>query len=183
MTFRFFRTTAERRAHLAARAPGRVRLSRALQTAPLPDRLGILLATLGGLGFLPRSGTLGAVAGALAAGSLASRPGLSWMALAALIAASLPAIRIALRAAAVEDPGECVIDEVAGAWLACLASGLSGPWLALPLVLFVLADAVKPWPASALDRRPGAPSVMGDDLAAGAWAALLARALGCLLPG
>lgn len=183
MASRFFRSRDARRAHRIARAPGRPRLIRALRAGPAAHRVAVAVATAGGIGFLPWGGALGAVAGALGAWALPSDPGISWLALAAVVLAGTLATRVAIGVAGVEDPGECVVDEVAGGWLACLASGLKGPWLALPAILFVILDTVKPWPANVLEDRPGAVGVMADDLAAGAWAALIARILGVLLPG
>lgn len=178
MAFRLFRSQAARRAHLAARASGRSRLFRTLQDGPPLARGAIALATLGGAGFLPGGGTMGAVAGSLACWFLHSRPGVSVLALSALTLAGVLATQVVLRVSELDDPGECVVDEVAGAWLACLASGLHGSWLLIPLVLFLLLDAVKPWPANVLEEQPGALGVMADDLAAGAWAALIARLIG-----
>lgn len=180
MAFRLFRSPTARRAHLAARAPGRARLSRVLRDGPPLHRLAIAVATLGGAGFLPHGGGLGAIAGALGAWALESRPGVSLLALAMVTGVGLLAARVTIEVAGVDDPGECIVDEVAGSWLACLASGLQGPWKVLPLVLFLLLDSVKPWPANVLDDHPGAFGAMADDLAAGAWAALIARILGLL---
>ncbi len=91
-----------------------------------------------------------------------------------------------------EDPGEIVIDEVAGQWLALLfpAAGfyLSGtgqafltshlgwlPWPAyvVPFALFRLFDIWKPWLVGRADRRGDAAGVMIDDLWAGLFAGIV----------
>lgn len=71
------------------------------------------------------------------------------------------------------DPSECVIDEVAGQWLACAVAPLS--WLAflLAFVLFRVLDIAKPWPVSLGERLPGGFGVMTDDMIAGAIAGAL----------
>ncbi len=76
-----------------------------------------------------------------------------------------------MRAARQHDPGEVVIDEVAGMWLILLVvEPLRSQWL-LAFALFRLFDVTKPWPVRAIDRRMGgAVGVMLDDLLAAAYA-------------
>lgn len=80
-----------------------------------------------------------------------------------------------------EDPGEIVIDEVAGQWIALLfpafafwARGWEGwlPWPAwvVPFLFFRLFDIWKPWIIGRADRRADAAGVMLDDLWAGLFA-------------
>lgn len=67
-----------------------------------------------------------------------------------------------------EDPGQIVVDEVAGQWL--LLSVLFPTWQSYlaGFLLFRLFDVVKPWPVSLADRRvKGGLGVMLDDLLAG----------------
>jgi phosphatidylglycerophosphatase A len=78
-----------------------------------------------------------------------------------------------------EDPPECVIDELAGQWLACsfclLSLGglvpvthLSFPAFALAFAAFRLFDIWKPWPVSWADEQlKGGMGVMIDDAIAG----------------
>ena len=79
-----------------------------------------------------------------------------------------------------DDPSECVIDELAGQWLACsfclLAFGglvpveprISLPAFGLAFVLFRLFDIWKPWPVSWADQNlKGGLGVMTDDMIAG----------------
>jgi phosphatidylglycerophosphatase A len=84
-----------------------------------------------------------------------------------------------------KDPSECVIDEVAGQWIACAfipTNSTFGYMLlgyALAFVLFRAFDILKPWPISAAERLPGGIGIMADDfvagLAAGAIIAVLAH--------
>ena len=81
------------------------------------------------------------------------------------------------------DPGEVVIDEVAGQWIAFLipaaafwAQGWEGwlPWPA-PLAAFLffrLFDIWKPWVIGRADARGDAAGVMLDDLWAGLFAGI-----------
>jgi phosphatidylglycerophosphatase A len=76
------------------------------------------------------------------------------------------------------DPGEVVIDEVAGQLmpLAFIPIGFL-PYLAA-FILFRAADILKPWPCSLIDRTStSAFGVMADDIVAGLYAILGVLAL------
>ncbi len=87
-----------------------------------------------------------------------------------------------------QDPPECVIDELAGQWLACSAAllsfggllpanRLSLPAFALAFVLFRLFDIWKPWPVSwAENNLKGGLGVMMDDIVAALMAGVLVAA-------
>jgi phosphatidylglycerophosphatase A len=81
----------------------------------------------------------------------------------------------AIRAAgAKDDPGWVVIDEIAGMLITLLPlprPGFNG--LIIAFVLFRLLDIAKPGPVGWADRRHGPLAVMGDDVIAGAIAALV----------
>lgn len=84
-----------------------------------------------------------------------------------------------------EDPPECVIDELAGQWLACAfclltfgglipVTHISLPAFLLAFVLFRLFDIWKPWPVSWADQQlTGGIGVMTDDMIAGLMAGVL----------
>jgi phosphatidylglycerophosphatase A len=84
-----------------------------------------------------------------------------------------------------EDPSECVIDELAGQWLACAFCLLTFGGLVplehlsllpfgLAFLLFRLFDIWKPWPVSWADQElKGGLGVMMDDIIAGLMAGVL----------
>jgi phosphatidylglycerophosphatase A len=87
-----------------------------------------------------------------------------------------------------QDPPECVIDELAGQWLACAFASLtfggllpvthlSLPAFFLAFALFRLFDIWKPWPVSWADENiKGGLGVMTDDMIAGLMAGVLVAA-------
>jgi phosphatidylglycerophosphatase A len=90
-----------------------------------------------------------------------------------------------VRATGRQDPSECVIDELAGQWLACAFACLTFGGLiptahisliafALAFALFRLFDIWKPWPVSWADQNlKGGLGVMTDDMIAGLMAGVL----------
>jgi phosphatidylglycerophosphatase A len=137
-----------------------------------------ILATGFGIGNIPiASGTFG---------SLLALPLWYWgggsgsvhfVALAVLLAVSVPAVRAEMRETGAQDPSTAVIDEVCGMLLA--ATGI--PWGALPVLsmflLFRAFDIVKFGPAAWMDAREGAVYVVADDLFAGLYANLAYRGI------
>ena len=66
-----------------------------------------------------------------------------------------------------KDPGQIVIDEVAGMTLTVLVAGTGAAAVVVGFLLFRLFDVVKPFPAGASQRLRGGLGVMTDDLIAG----------------
>lgn len=67
-----------------------------------------------------------------------------------------------------EDPGEIVVDEVAGQWLLLSALYPTLPSYIIGFLVFRAFDIVKPWPISLADRKiKGGFGVMFDDMLAG----------------
>lgn len=64
------------------------------------------------------------------------------------------------------DPSECVIDELAGQFLACAFAPFTIVGFALAFALFRLFDITKLWPVSLAERVPGGTGVMLDDIVA-----------------
>lgn len=140
------------------------------------NRASTLIATLGGVGFAP-----------LAPGTVASSAALpfAWLLMlyagsAGLIIATIGVSALGLwacdshsHAAGEIDPSECVIDELAGQWLACAFAPLSLGGFLLAFVLFRIFDILKPWPASSAERLHGGAGIMADDLVAGLMAGIL----------
>ncbi len=73
------------------------------------------------------------------------------------------------------DPGEIVIDEVAGMWAAIFALPQS-MWLPA-LLLFRILDILKPFPVGAAESLPGGIGIMADDVVGGICTNLLLRGL------
>lgn len=77
------------------------------------------------------------------------------------------------RAVGRDDPGEVVIDEVAGQWLTLVVAPLDPIAYAFGFLAFRVFDIAKPWPVGLIDRRVGGGlGIMADDIAAGALAGL-----------
>jgi phosphatidylglycerophosphatase A len=77
-----------------------------------------------------------------------------------------------------KDPGQVVIDEVAGQLIALLPvplmAGNRWPWLtALAFVLFRVFDIIKPYPARRFEDLESGLGIVADDLVAGAYAAVV----------
>lgn len=150
-----------------------------------------------GLGLLrPGPGTWGS-AGAMALGLVIDRYlGAPVLVLAAVLAtlAGLWACHAELKDRPGADPGEIVIDEVAGQWIALAFPALAfwsiswDGWMPYPgwiaaFLLFRLFDIWKPWIVGTLDRREDWLGVMLDDIAAGIMAGIAVLALGALAHG
>ena len=77
-----------------------------------------------------------------------------------------------------KDPGIVVIDEVAGQLLTfCLApEPMAAKWVLLGFGLFRFFDIVKPYPARRFEAMRGGVGVIGDDLIAGWYAAIVLSA-------
>ena len=77
------------------------------------------------------------------------------------------------------DPKECVIDELAGQWIACAFAPMSLLAYVAAFALFRLFDIWKPWPIRHAERLHGGIGIMADDvvaaLMAGAVLAVLAH--------
>lgn len=143
-----------------------------------------MITTFFGVGLLrPAPGTWGSLAAVLLGWTIDRYLGFPALVLATALVTALGfwAIAVELRGRPGDDPGEIVIDEVAGQWLALLFPafafwwrGWEG-WLPWPapvaaFLFFRLFDIWKPWLVGRADRRGDAPGVMLDDLWAGIFA-------------
>jgi len=135
------------------------------------------VATWGGCGFLrPAPGTWGTLGGLpfgialmLLGGPIALLVGL-----AVVIPLGLWASKHFEIMARDKDSGMIVIDEVAGLWIALLPAAFTPTSVILAFLLFRFFDVLKPYPVSWIDQKmQGALSIMGDDLMAGIYAALV----------
>jgi phosphatidylglycerophosphatase A len=133
-------------------------------------RLARAIATVGGIGYFPfASGTVASLVALAAAIGITFWVGSFGLLLCALAANACGAWACHLYAAGIgkADPSECVIDEVAGQWLACACAPFSPLGFFVAFLLFRLLDIAKPWPISAAERLRGGVGIMADDLVAG----------------
>jgi phosphatidylglycerophosphatase A len=139
----------------------------------------LALATFFGFGYFPKGpGTAGSLAALLIAIALHSWFHAGRLTFAILILLLLfPAIWAATHTARLlhtEDPSLVVIDEVLGQWLTLIgASALNWKSFLAAFLLFRLFDIWKPWPIRRLEDLPEGLGIVADDLAAGAYAALV----------
>ncbi|MSP29934.1 MAG: phosphatidylglycerophosphatase A [Acetobacteraceae bacterium] len=153
-----------------------------------PVRCARLLASLFGCGFIPLApGTAASVVAVILGGGLLWLS--PWILGFGCVLAGAGGVWAVRRLDAPADPGWVVIDELTGQWVTLLAIPLLGlpalGWRGLlaAFLLFRLFDIAKPGPVGWADRRKDAWGVMGDDIIAGALAALVIVALGWSWPG
>jgi phosphatidylglycerophosphatase A len=150
-----------------------------MTAAPRPTRPPLwhpaaLVATVAGLGYLPKApGTWASAAAVIVSIGLDRAGGWLALALAALAATGLGlvAVHAYLKQSALADPPEIVIDELAGQWLtlAFVPFGVLG--CVLGFLAFRVFDIVKPWPIRWVEQRSGAWGVVLDDVVAAIYAA------------
>lgn len=148
-------------------------------------RLALLVATSGGAGYSPIApGTAGSAVGVVIFWFTRHWP-LAWQA-ALLLVISLVgtwAGSVAAEHFGREDPGQVVVDEVAGQLLTLIATGASLPGMVLGFFVFRALDIVKPWPANRFERLPGGVGIMADDLMAGVYGNLALQIAARVLHG
>ena len=148
-------------------------------------RISTIIASVFGIGYFPvASGTVMSIVAVPLAMVLARHGGGI-----ILIGASLIVFAIGIwacgdhvRATGRADPPECVIDELAGQWLACAGVCFTPVYpsvsaFALTFLLFRLFDVLKPGPIAKAETLPGGLGVMADDMLAGLAAAVIAGAI------
>lgn len=151
--------------------------------------LATLLATGFGSGLLPKApGTWGSLLAVVAGEGLFQVAGLAGIAGLAAVS-TLVGVPVSGRVSVLrgrKDPGEVVVDEIAGQAIALAGLHVVLPagapdsirWglVALAFVLFRVFDILKPGPVDRLQSLPGGWGVMADDLLAGALAGILVGA-------
>lgn len=148
-----------------------------LKKYDLMDECTLAFCRLGVAGLAPRApGTWGTAVGCLLAPFLFFPLGLFWriVVLAAIFVAGGIAATRAEKLLGQKDPGQVVIDELAGVWLVFLPFREPGFWLILfGFIFFRIFDIFKPWPVNASENwLPDGFGVMIDDIVAGAYALL-----------
>jgi phosphatidylglycerophosphatase A len=134
------------------------------------------ISTVLGIGKVTRApGTLASVVSVLLAWPIQMFLGSYVLALAALVifGVGISASATYARDTRNDDPSECVIDEVAGQWLACAFGPVSLISYVLAFALFRLFDISKIWPVSWGEAQRGGLGIMLDDLIAGAMAGII----------
>jgi phosphatidylglycerophosphatase A len=146
------------------------------------ERLALLIATVGGVGYAPIApGTVASALTALVLGLLSPSLTALLVFVAAVVLVGTWAAQEAEGSLGGKDPGAIVIDEVAGMALSVLVLPLTPTVLVAGFVLFRVFDVVKPYPANALQQLPGGIGVMIDDLVAGVYALLVVVAVRALV--
>lgn len=128
------------------------------------------IATLGGVGRVRKApGTVASFITLIAAWLLAGIGGQVFVLLASIATMAIGgwAAEHYARERGVPDPPDCVIDEVAGQFLACAFAPRELLAYALAFLLFRVLDIFKPWPIGAAERLHGGVGIVADDMVAG----------------
>lgn len=146
------------------------------------DELTLAFCRLGVAGLAPKApGTWGTAVGCLLAPFLFFPLGLIWrfIFLAAIFVAGGLAASKAEKLLGQKDPGQVVIDELAGVWLVFLPFREPSFWLILfGFIFFRIFDIFKPWPVNASENwLPDGFGVMIDDIVAGCYALICVEIL------
>jgi phosphatidylglycerophosphatase A len=143
----------------------------------LRTRAALLIATAFGAGYAPIApGTFGSAVGVVLWLVLPQTLWLQIVALVVVFVAGVWSGSVAEEHFARRDPGQVVVDEVAGMMVTLLLNPISGyGWMAVAFLLFRAADIVKPYPVNRLERLPGGTGIMADDVMAGVYANLALR--------
>jgi phosphatidylglycerophosphatase A len=147
----------------------------------LKKRTYLILTTWFGVGFSPWApGTFGSLASLPFAFLIMEMSGHYGIAIAAAVIFVIGAYAVDnyVLQTGKEDPGEAVIDEVAGQFLPLLVAPYSIEGWIIAFILFRVFDIWKPWPCNWIDKKiSGGLGVMLDDVAAGTYAGLVIIAL------
>jgi phosphatidylglycerophosphatase A len=147
----------------------------------LKKRTYLILTTWFGVGFSPWApGTFGSLASLPFAFLIMETSGLFGIAIAAAVIFVIGtyAVDNYVLQKGKKDPGEAVIDEVAGQFLPLLVAPYSIEGWIFAFILFRVFDIWKPWPCNWVDQKlSGGLGVMLDDVAAGTYAGLVIIAL------
>jgi phosphatidylglycerophosphatase A len=136
----------------------------------------LAFATVLGAGYAPMApGTVGSAVGLLLWYLLPASPIVQVSTLAVVIVMGSWSGGVAEHHFGRPDPGQVVIDEVAGMLVTLFLVPVGWAGALLAFFLFRLSDIVKPYPANRLERLPGGAGIMADDLMAGVYANLALR--------
>ncbi|HEY2773912.1 MAG TPA: phosphatidylglycerophosphatase A [Candidatus Binatia bacterium] len=143
-------------------------------------RIATVIATGLGAGLSPVApGTAGTVVAIpIGYGLLGLSPLLQLVAIALVVAVAIWSAGVAAGRLGVKDPGQVVIDEVAGYLVAVALMPPTWRVLAAAFFFFRAFDIAKPPPCRWAEGLPGGIGIVVDDLFAGLYANLAIRALG-----
>jgi phosphatidylglycerophosphatase A len=149
-------------------------------------RAGLIVATVGYLGYAPVApGTFGSAAG-LVLFYLVRLTGSSVVEAAAIALVSgfgVWSATLAERHIGRADPAPVVIDEVAGMLITLAFLPVALPGAVVGFLIFRILDVVKPWPSARLEALPEGVGIMADDVMAAIYGNLVMRALIWIAPG
>ncbi len=142
-------------------------------------RLAVLLATSGGAGYAPIApGTAGSAVGVviyLLTYRLSAAAQIALVVVVSIV--GVWAADVAARHFQRDDPGQVVIDEVAGQLLTLLLTGVGWIGAIVGFFIFRVLDVIKPWPARRLEHLHGGLGIMADDLMVALYGNILVRVL------
>src|SRR5688572_15287280 len=149
------------------------------------SRLGVFVATVGYLGYVPIApGTFGSAAGLAVFVAVRSTGSVTveLATIVALFAIGIWSGTVAEHHFGGVDPGPIVLDEVVGMLitLALLPVNLTGAIVGF--LVFRVLDVVKPWPSARFEKLPGGLGVMADDGMAAIYGNLVMRGLIAIAP-
>ena len=143
----------------------------------LRTRAALVIATAFGVGYAALApGTFGSAIGLILWLLIPRIVWLQALAIAMVCVAGAWSGTVAERHFNKRDPGQVVVDEVAGMMVTLLFNPVFGfGWIVAAFLLFRAADIFKPFPVNRLERLPGGIGIMADDVMAGVYANLALR--------
>ena len=142
----------------------------------MTERLALLIATAGGVGYVPfASGTFGSMVGLVVWAVLPATVTSQAIAIATLFVLGAWSGSVAERHFGRTDPSQVVIDEVLGMLITLLFNPVGWGGALLGFLLFRASDVIKPFPSNRLEQLPGGVGVMADDVMAAIYANLALR--------
>lgn len=147
--------------------------------------LAVLFATVGGAGRSPFApGTVGSAVGVVVFLLIQDLPAAGQLAIvAAITIVGVPASTVTARHFGRKDPGQVVVDEVAGQLVTLVLTGVTMPGVVIGFLVFRLLDITKPWPARQFEAFRGGTGIMADDVMAGLYGNAILQVAVRALPG
>ena len=139
-------------------------------------RFALLIATAGGVGYVPFApGTFGSIVGLVVWALLPSSPSVQVVAIVVLFVVGSWSGGISERHFGRTDPSQVVVDEVVGILITLFLNPVSWAGALVAFLAFRAFDIIKPFPSNRLERLHGGMGVMADDAMAAIYANLALR--------